>query len=81
MKFSDAERIINAENLYNINWYNEGKLKENQVGISKQNSEWIVYVTDERASVVPASISKFDSEDKALDTLIRKARYGKKYLL
>lgn len=81
MKFSDAEKIISAEGLNNINWYNENKLKENQVGIARQNNEWIVYVTDERASVVPASISRFSTEDEALDTLIRKARYGKKYLL
>lgn len=81
MKFSDAERIIKDEDLYNINWYNESNLKENQVGIAKNDNGWIVYVTDERASIVPASISRFNSEDKALDTLIRKARYGKKYLL
>lgn len=81
MRFSDAERIIKEEDLYNINWYNENNMKENQVGIAKHENEWIVYVTDERASVVPASISRFSSEDKAFDTLIRKARYGKKYLL
>lgn len=81
MELSDAERLINDESLFNINWYDEMNLKENQVGITKHGVEWIVYVTDERASVVPASISRFSSEGNALETLIRKARYGKKYLL
>lgn len=81
MLFADAKKIANNENLYNINWFSESNLRENQVGIKKVDSEWIVYVTDERASIVSASISRFHSEDTAWDTLIRKARYAKKYLL
>ena len=81
MKSKEANEIITDEGLYNINWYNESSLKENQVVITKNNGEWVVYVTDERATIVPASISRLSSEDEALDILIQKARYAKKYLL
>jgi hypothetical protein len=81
MKTEDAKRIITNEKLYNVNWYNESDIREKQVGITKNNGEWIVYVTDERANVVSASIVRFNSEDDALDVLIQKARYGKRYLL
>jgi hypothetical protein len=81
MKIEDAKRIITNEKLYNINWYNEGDIREKQVGINKNNGEWIVYVSDERANVVSASIARFNSEEDALDVLIQKARYGKRYLL
>jgi hypothetical protein len=76
----EAISIIKSENIRNINWFNENNLKENQVVISKNTHEWIVYVTDERASVVLSSISVYKSEETALDALIQKARYGKKYL-
>ena len=81
MNLNDAREIARIEDLHNINWYAKSNLRANQVGISKNNNEWIVYVTDERASIVPASIAKFSSEDGALDILIQKARFGKKYLL
>ncbi len=54
-------------------------MRENQVGISLENGEWIIYVTDERASKVLGSIINFKSEDEALEVLIRKARLD--YLL
>jgi hypothetical protein len=78
MKSYEAKKIIADEGLHRVNWYDEENLRENQVGIKLDNGEWIIYVTDERASVVLGSISKFSSEEEALDVLIRKARYGKK---
>ncbi len=73
-----SKKIIADEGLHRVNWYDEENLRENQVGIRLDNGEWIIYVTDERASVVLGSISKFSSIEDALDVLIRKARYGKK---
>ncbi len=78
MKLDEAKKIIADEGLHRVNWYDEENLRENQVGIRLDNGEWIIYVTDERASVVLGSISKFSSIEDALDVLIRKARYGKK---
>ena len=77
MKLEKAKKIITNEDLHGINWYNEDNLRENQVGIKLKNGEWIVYVTDERASVVLGSVIKFNSEEEALEVLIRKARCGK----
>ena len=80
MKLEKAKKIINDEDLCHINWYNEKNLRENQVGIRLDNGEWIIYVTDERASIVLGYIIKFNSQEEALDILIRKARYFKKNL-
>jgi hypothetical protein len=79
MTASEVEKIINLENIKRINWYDEKNLRENQVGIKFENGFWVVYVTDERASIVLGSIVAFQNENEALDTFIRKARYNKKF--
>lgn len=81
MNPDEAKKIMADEDLRNVNWYNEGNLRENQVVITKDGNEWVVYVTDERANMVSASITKCISEDRALEILIKKARYGKRYLV
>lgn len=78
MTESDVKTIIKDENLKRINWYQENKLEENQVGIKKDKNKWIVYIIDERANIVDGSIIEFDNDEKAYEVLIRKARYGKK---
>jgi len=80
MKETEAKKIIADEKLDRVNWYDEVNLRENQVGIKYDNGEWVVFVTDERANIVSGSIIKFSTEEDALDTLIRKARYNKKYV-
>jgi hypothetical protein len=78
MTESDVRTIITNEKLTRINWYQENKLKENQVVIGKKNNKWMVCVTDERASIVDGSVIEFDNEEEAYDVLIKKARYGKR---
>ncbi|MCY1714746.1 hypothetical protein [Caproiciproducens galactitolivorans] len=78
MKELAVKAIINNEKLTRVNWYQGDKLKENQVGIKKENSKWVVYVTDERANIVDGSTIEFDNDEEAYNALIRKARYGKK---
>lgn len=78
MKLEEAEEIIKNEDLCHINWYDESNLRENQVGIKLDNGEWIIYVTDERASIIWGSDIKFNSQEEALDALVRKARYFKR---
>ncbi len=60
-----------------INWYDQDNLRENQVGIKRENDCWVVYATDERASIVTTSTSKHISESEALEMLVKKARTGK----
>lgn len=73
----EAENIINQENLKRINWYDQDNLRENQVGIKREDDYWVVYATDERASIVTTSISNHVAESEALEMLIKKARTGK----
>jgi hypothetical protein len=35
MKKDEAKRIIAAEGLRNVNWYDDGNLREHQVGIAR----------------------------------------------
>lgn len=77
MTKGEAILIIEKEELKRINWYNENELRENQVGIKYEDGKWVVFATDERASIVDTSVSIFDSEEEALEKLIRKARNGK----
>lgn len=78
MTNEEAKKIIKNEGLKRFNWYNEHPLKENEVGISiGNNSNWEVYVTDERASVVQGSITVFDNESDALDNFIKRLRTEK----
>jgi hypothetical protein len=77
MTNEEAKNIIKNEGLQRFNWYNDHPLKENEVGISSNNNNWEVYVTDERASVVQGSITVFDNESDALENFIKRLRTEK----
>ncbi|WP_026565207.1 Imm59 family immunity protein [Bacillus sp. UNC41MFS5] len=77
MTHEEAKEIIKNEGLQRFNWYNDHLLRENEVGISGNNINWEVYVTDERASVVQGSITVFDNESDALENFIRRLRTEK----
>lgn len=57
--------------------FDEHPLRENEIGIKLDSDQWVVYVTDERASVVTGSIYKFDNESDALDNFIKRLRTEK----
>lgn len=78
MKQEEVKKIIEEEQLTRINWFEEFELKENEVGIKKNKDMWIVYVTDERASIVDGSEAKFANVEDAYDMLVRKGRYAQK---
>ncbi len=78
MNENEAKKIMKREDLTRINWFDDGNLNENQVGIRKSGKCWNVYVTDERASIIEGSIIGYASEEEAYEALIQKARYGKK---
>lgn len=77
MTKKEAKIIIEEEELKKINFYEENNLKENEVGIKKEDNKWIVYVTDERASVITGSITIYYNESEALDNFITRARTEK----
>ncbi|KYC97999.1 Imm59 family immunity protein [Heyndrickxia sporothermodurans] len=77
MTKQEAKEIIRKEMLKRYNWFDEHPLRENEVGIRVDNDEWVVYVTDERASVVEGSITKFNNESDALDNFIKRLRTEK----
>ncbi|MFF2458272.1 Imm59 family immunity protein [Peribacillus simplex] len=77
MKQLEAKEIIEQEKLKRYNWFNEHPQRENEVGITVDGDQWAVYVTDERASVVTGSITKFNNESDALDNFIKRLRTEK----
>lgn len=78
MSQQEAKKIIKKDLLTRFNWFEERHLKENEIGIKVDDNQWVVYVTDERASVVTGSILKFDNESDALDNFIKRLRTERK---
>ena len=68
----EAKEIIRQEKLKRYNWFNVQLQRENEVGITVDGDQWAVYVTDERASVVTGSITKFNNESDALGSFIKR---------
>jgi hypothetical protein len=63
-----------------LNYYNmdAGQFyKEDEVIIRYQNGFWMVFVTDERASVVSGSERFFNNESDAWDNFIKRLRADK----
>ncbi|MDF2792109.1 MAG: hypothetical protein K0S80_5211 [Neobacillus sp.] len=77
MTREEARIIIEKEDLKGFNWNEERYYKENEVGIKLENNVWIVYATDERASVVSGSVKEFEFEEDALDNFIKRLRADK----
>lgn len=74
MNRKDAEKIIKDERLLHYNWFGDHKLRESEVEIKLEYNQWIVFTTDERASIVTGSVAKYDDEEKALDNFIKRIR-------
>lgn len=77
MTREEAIRIIIEEKLKNYNLNKDRNNKENEVVIKSENDAWIVYATDERASIVTGSKKIFENEDQALENLIKRLRADK----
>ncbi|MFJ7471237.1 Imm59 family immunity protein [Peribacillus frigoritolerans] len=77
MTQQEAKEIIEQEKLKRYNWFNEHPQRENEVGIRVDGDKWVVYVTDERASVVTGSITEFNNESDALENFIKRLRLEK----
>lgn len=77
MTEQEAKEIIVEENLRRFNWFDEHPIRENEVGIKLEGNEWIVYVTDERASIITGSVTNFISKSDALINFIKRLRTEK----
>lgn len=77
MTINEAKKIIKEEGLRHYNWYNDHPIRENEVGIKKNDNQWVVYVTDERASIITGSEVFFNNESDALDNFIKRLRTEK----
>jgi hypothetical protein len=77
MTEQEVKEIIEKEMLRRFNWFDEHPLRENEVGIKAEGNQWVVYVTDERASVVTSSVTKFISKSDALINFIKRLRTEK----
>lgn len=73
----EAKEIIEKEKLRRFNWFDEHPLRENEVVIKYEGHEWAVYVTDERASIVTGSVTKFTTKSDALINFIKRLRTEK----
>lgn len=77
MTREEAIKCIEKEDLSGYNFFEDRYNKENEVVIKEENEGWIVYATDERASKVTCSEKKFDTENEALENLIKRLRADK----
>ncbi|SFC55459.1 hypothetical protein SAMN05443252_104280 [Bacillus sp. OV322] len=77
MYIKEAIRIIHEENLQDYNMNEVRDNRENEVVLRHENNEWIVYVTDERASKITNSQDTYADEEEALDDFIDRLRADK----
>jgi len=72
MTKEQAIKIIKGQQLKNYNIGDGQYRHENEVGIYINDGHWIVYATDERASIVTGSERIFDTEGDAWDNFIQR---------
>ena len=73
MTIKDVQEIIENENLKHYRMF-ESTEREHEVVIKKDNDKWLIYITDERASVFSGTEKNFDNELEALEYFIKKLR-------
>ena len=62
------------EGLRGYNFFEDRMDMENEIVIVNDSNQWIVYVTDERASKITGSEKMFDNEIDALDNFLKRLR-------
>lgn len=74
MTRDDIKKIIKEEGLRGYNFFEDRIDMENEIVIVNDSNQWIVYVTDERASKITGSEKMFDNEIDALDNFLKRLR-------
>ena len=72
MTRDDIKKIIKEEGLRGYNFFEDRMDMENEIVIVNDSNQWIVYVTDERASKITGSEKMFDNEIDALDNFLKR---------
>ncbi len=78
MNILEVKKHIKIKDLSCVNFYNIDELREDQVVICKSSDTWSVFITDERANPIDGSFLTFDTEEDALDNLIKRAEFVEK---
>ena len=68
------KKIIEEEDLSGYNFFENRMNEENEVVILNDSKQWIIYVTDERASKITGSEKMFDNETEALENFLKRLR-------
>lgn len=74
MTRDDIKKIIKEEGLRGYNFFEDRMDMENEIVIVNDSNQWILYVTDERASKITGSEKMFDNEIDALDNFLKRLR-------
>ena len=74
MTRDDIKKIIKEEGLRGYNFFEDRMDMDNEIVIVNDSNQWIVYVTDERASKITGSEKMFDNEIDALDNFLKRLR-------
>ena len=74
MTRDDIKKIIKEEGLRGYTFFEDRMDMENEIVIVNDSNQWIVYVTDERASKITGSEKMFDNEIDALDNFLKRLR-------
>lgn len=77
MTREEAINIISQEGLKSYDLNEERYNREDELVIKQENDTWVVYATDERASVITGSKKIFINEEEAWDNLIKRLRTDK----
>ncbi len=77
MTREEAINIIYKEGLKNYNLNEERYNKEDELVIKRETDTWVVYATDERASMITGSKKIFTNEGDAWDNLVKRLRADK----
>lgn len=68
------KKVIDEECLRGYNFFENRANAENEIVIVKDSEQYIVYVTDERASKMSGSEKRFDNEVEALENFLTRLR-------
>ena len=68
------KKIIEEEDLSGYNFFETRMNEEHEVVILNDSKQWIIYVTDERASKITGSEKMFDNEAEALENFLKRLR-------
>lgn len=74
MTREEVKGIIFLEGLKGYNFFEPNVHRENEIVITYDSKQWIVYATDERASARTGSHVVFDSEEEALNNFLKRLR-------